>query len=145
LVQMSVGILARVHFTDAMAAEICTLSLHDALPIHPVTVRLTHDEESDTYVFHRIQRSLVWEKKQADLLEELGLRRKDALFTNFVTADESGSIVDWLNTKQEQLLEKGFTITQTKSDRRIFIGKTSLEMAIEEGNDWFDVQAVAHF
>ena len=112
---------------------------------HPVTVRLTHDEENDTYVFHRIKRSLVWEKKQADLLEELGLRRKDALFANFVTADESGSIVDWLNTKQEQLLEKGFTITQTKSDRRIFIGKTSLEMAIEEGNDWFDVQAVAHF
>ncbi|PRD53928.1 DEAD/DEAH box helicase [Sphingobacterium gobiense] len=112
---------------------------------HPVTVRLVYDQETDYYIFHRIKRSLSWEKKQGLYLEELGLRKRDLLFANYILDAEQESIVEWLNRNQSALLEKGFIITQAKGDRRIFIGKTSLEMAIEEGNDWFDIQAVAHF
>jgi len=112
---------------------------------HPVTVRLAYNEETDSYVFHRIRRSLTWEKKQGVFLEESGLRKKDLLFANYITEGGHQSIVDWLNSNQALLLDKGFTITQAKSDRNILIGKTSLEMAIEEGNDWFDIQAIAHF
>src|SRR5690606_31958447 len=53
--------------------------------------------------------------------------------------------IDCLKKNQSALLQKGFSFTQAKCDRRIFIGQTSLEMTIEEGNDWFDIQAVAHF
>lgn len=112
---------------------------------HPVTVRLEHQAEANSYIFHRIKRSLAWEKKQADFLEELGLRKKDQLFGNYVLQREEESVIHWLNLHQQQLLEKGFSITQAKGDRRIFIGKTSLEMNVEEGNDWFDIQAVAYF
>lgn len=112
---------------------------------HPVTVRLAYEEETDDYVFHRIKRSLTWEKNQGIYLEELGLRKKDLLFANYIVEAEHESIIDWLNRNQPTLLDKGFAITQAKSDRRLFIGKTSLEMAIEEGNDWFDIQAIAHF
>lgn len=112
---------------------------------HPVTVRLEHQEESDHYVFHRVKRSLAWEKKQAVYIEGLGLRKKDLLSSSYIVEQEGASLIDWLNTHQSMLLEKGFTITQAKGDRRIFIGKTTLQMAIEEGNDWFDIQAIAHF
>lgn len=112
---------------------------------HPVTVRLAYQEDSDQYVFHRIKRSLAWEKKQEVYLEKLGLRKKDLLFGNYIVAQEGAALIDWLNAHQPLLSEKGFTITQAKGDRHIFIGKTSLQMAIEEGNDWFDIQAIAHF
>lgn len=112
---------------------------------HPVTVRLEYQEAGDHYVFHRIKRSLAWEKNQAAYLEELGLRKKDLLFGNYVVEYEGSSLIDWLNKHQSTLLKKGFAITQAKGDRRIFIGKTTLDMAIEEGNDWFDIQAVARF
>lgn len=111
----------------------------------PVTVRLEHREDDDNYVFHRIKRSLLWEKKQGIYIEELGLHKKNLLFGNYIVEQDSTSLIDWLNTHQQTLLEKGFIITQAKGDRRIFIGKTSLQMAIEEGNDWFDIQAIAHF
>lgn len=111
----------------------------------PVTVHLSHQAETDHYVFHRVRRSLAWELKQASVLAELGLKKKDTLFSNYVVASEQTSIMDWLNKNQAILLEKGFTITQAKSDRRIFIGKTTLAMTIEEDNDWFDIQAIAHF
>lgn len=111
----------------------------------PVTVRLEHDRENEHYIFHRIKRSLQWEQKQAGVLEELGLRKKDALFGSYSLPSEKAAILDWLNTQQEFLQTRGFQITQAKGEKRIFIGKTSLEIAIEEGNDWFDIQANAHF
>ncbi|TYP95954.1 helicase-like protein [Sphingobacterium allocomposti] len=112
---------------------------------HPITVRLEHQEQEDHYVFHRIKRSLVWEQKQASFIEQLGLRKKDVLFGNYVLDDPGSSIIDWLNLHQEELLSKGFSITQAKGDKRIFIGRTTLEIAVEEGNDWFDIKAFAHF
>lgn len=112
---------------------------------HPVSVRLEYQDDTDSYIFHRIKRSLAWEKKQATYLETLGLRKKDLLFAHYTVAAEDTSLLDWLNENQQALLEHEFQITQAKGDRRILIGKTTLEMSIEEGNDWFDIQAVAHF
>ncbi|QBQ39748.1 ATP-dependent helicase [Sphingobacterium psychroaquaticum] len=110
----------------------------------PTTVRLQYHEETDTYTFHRIKRSLAWEKKQTTFLESIGLHKKDALFGSYVTADDS-SVITWLNQYQELLQEKGFSVTQEKGDKTIFIGKTSLEIEIQEENDWFDVKAMAYF
>jgi len=111
----------------------------------PVTVRLHHDKETDRYTFHRVKRSLIWEQKQTAFIEHLGLHKKDMLFGAYTTRDENSSVVDWLNLHQDILLQHAFTITQEKGDKRIFIGKTSLEMTIEEDHDWFDVKAMANF
>ena len=112
---------------------------------HPVTVRLEHQEEADHYIFHRIKRSLEWEQRQANYLEKHGLQKKDALFGSYVLPDGKTSILEWLNNSKEQLIEQGFIIKQAKGEKTIFIGKTSLEITIEESNDWFDIQAVAYF
>ncbi len=112
---------------------------------HPVTVRLEHQEEVDHYIFHRIKRSLEWEQRQANYLEDRGLKKKDALFGSYVLPDGDTSILEWLNNSKEQLIAQGFIIKQAKGEKTIFIGKTSLEITIEESNDWFDIQAVAYF
>ncbi|KGE14830.1 DEAD/DEAH box helicase [Sphingobacterium deserti] len=112
---------------------------------HPVTVRLEHLEETDDYIFHRIKRSLAWEQKQISYIEQMGLQKKDALFGSYIFPKEKTSVLEWLNTHEEQLLAAGFLIKQAKGDKRIIIGKTTLEISIEEGNDWFDIHAVAFF
>jgi len=113
-----------------------------------VTVRLEHDGETDSYTFHRIKRSLAWEQGRTAFLENLGLRKKDVMFGSFVTRPEDGTVIDWLNRNQETLSENGFDIVQDlpeKGGKRIFIGKTTLEMTFEEERDWFDVKATVRF
>jgi len=112
--------------------------------VQPISVRLEHLSETDDYIFHRVKRSLLWEQKQADFLQSLDLQKKDALFGSYSTTNDE-SVIAWLNQWQETLQEKGFEITQEKGAKTIFIGKTSLEIEIEEGNDWFDVKAMAYF
>ncbi|MHC8947542.1 DEAD/DEAH box helicase [Sphingobacterium hungaricum] len=112
-----------------------------------VTVRLTHDEADDSYIFHRIKRSLTWEGNQITYLEELGLEKKDNLFGHFIPKkrEHVKSIFEWLNHHEEELKNNGFLITQSDGEKTFLIGKTSLEIEVEEGNDWFDVKAVARF
>lgn len=111
----------------------------------PVSVVLSHEEANDSYTFHRIKRAQHWEKKQAAFLESQGLHQKVSLFAQYVSCKKGLSTVDWLNEQRDKLVEKGFQIRQAAGERRLFIGKSSLEMAINEGNDWFDVRAIAHF
>ncbi|SUI97796.1 Uncharacterised protein [Sphingobacterium spiritivorum] len=115
---------------------------------HRVTVRMTYDESEDLYTFHRIKRSLIWEEKQFALLEKLGLEKIDKLFSNLIPNEHNGgetNTLEWLSRHQEQLLESGFQVIQEESAKRYFIGKTVLDIAVEEDNDWFDVKAVARF
>lgn len=114
-----------------------------------VTVRLQHDEDKDHYTFTRIKRSLGWEEKQQKLLIELGLEKKDALFGSFVVGKETNnhalSILEWLNDYQATLEEHGFLIQQKKGTKQFLIGRTSLNMEVEENNDWFDIKAIVQF
>ncbi|MCY4780826.1 SNF2-related protein [Sphingobacterium sp. UT-1RO-CII-1] len=112
---------------------------------HPVTVQMEHNEDQDEYVFYRIRRSLLWEEKQAAYLKDKGLLKKDPLFGSFVLPDHQGTIIDWLNKNQENILDNGYQIIQAKGTKPIFIGRTSLEITVEEQSDWFDIKAVACF
>ena len=114
-----------------------------------VTVRLHYDEAMDHYTFTRIKRSVAWEEKQQKFLLDLGLAKKDTLFGNFVVGEETSnhvlSILEWLNDNQDALKEQGFIIQQNKEGKQFLIGKTSLNMEVEEENDWFDIKAMVQF
>ncbi|WP_140937295.1 DEAD/DEAH box helicase [Sphingobacterium lumbrici] len=111
---------------------------------HKISVRMRYEPEKDLYTFIRIKRSIIWEEKQREILHELGLKKLDALFGSYVT-DQGKSIFSWLNENQSDLLEKGFAIQQETGDKNFFIGKTSLDIEVNEDNDWFDVRAFANF
>ncbi len=115
---------------------------------HRVTVRMAHQEDTDTYTFHRIKRSLQWEENRIQELEGLGLR-KEGVFGDLVLTQERAEpgvgVVEWLRTHYQQLQQRGFEIVQDDAGKRFFLGETVLEISVAEQNDWFDVHAIARF
>ncbi|SJN44241.1 hypothetical protein FM107_12790 [Sphingobacterium sp. JB170] len=116
-----------------------------AFSVSPITVSLEHDVVLDAYTFHRIKRSSVWEKHQVEFLNSLGLVRQGEIFNNLTPLDEQESVISWLMANRAKLQKKGFVIKQTQGKTHIYLGKASLEINIEEGNDWFDIHAIARF
>ena len=114
-----------------------------------VTVRM--EKNGDDYVFHRIKRSLNWEKNKLDELLELGLAAASSLFLNLevkqVSAEEdtSFSVINWLNEHHELLSEKGFEIEQPDGNKRFLFGSSKIDLKISENNDWFDLKAFVYF
>ncbi len=113
-----------------------------------VTVRMEYNEKDDQYIFHRVKRSVQWEEQQHESLKKLGLQDVDlqlGLLTPHIHAGKRLSVFDWINNHQEQLERLGFQIVQNSEEKRFFIGHTSLDISIDEDNDWFDISAIAKF
>jgi len=114
-----------------------------------VSVRMERD--GDDYLFHRIRRSVAWEKGKLQLLEGLGLQIVSSLFQNLeVTGadddiDRSLSIFEWLNQYHDQLTEAGFEIEQPGGSKRYLFGSSKIDVEVRENNDWFDIYAVVYF
>ena len=114
-----------------------------------VSVRM--DLNGDVPVFHRIKRSLTWEKNKLAQLEELGLKTVSTLFQNLEVAvsdedaDHSFSIFEWLNHHHDELAEQGFVIEQPEGQKRYVFGSTRIDLEVKENNDWFDIYAVVYF
>lgn len=116
-----------------------------------VTVR-TEKRDND-YIFHRIKRSLSWEKNKINVLLELGLSSSGSIFSNVYnpvgqdkdSEDSSFSVINWLNEHHDDLETKGFLFEQTEGNKRYVIGRSKVDLEIRENNDWFDIHAVVHF
>jgi superfamily II DNA or RNA helicase len=114
-----------------------------------VSVRMERD--GDKYIFHRIKRSLTWEKNKMHELEEMGLRTVSTLFQNLEVnsndedADQAFSIFEWLNQHHDELLMLGFEIEQPEGQKRYVFGNSKIDLEVKENNDWFDIYAVVYF
>jgi superfamily II DNA or RNA helicase len=114
-----------------------------------VSVRM--ERNGDDYIFHRIKRSLTWEKNKLQQLEEMGLKAVSSLFQNLEVDshdeedDRSFSIFEWLNYHHDELLEHGFEIEQPEGQKRYVFGTTKIDLEVKENNDWFDIYAVVYF
>ncbi|WP_183575502.1 DEAD/DEAH box helicase [Mucilaginibacter sp. X5P1] len=114
-----------------------------------VSVRM--DLTGDVPVFHRIKRSLGWEKNKLYELEKLGLKTVSTLFQNLEVAvsdedaDHSFSVFEWLNFHHDALAELGFVIEQPEGQKRYVFGSTRIDLEVKENNDWFDIYAVVYF
>ncbi|WP_179412595.1 DEAD/DEAH box helicase [Mucilaginibacter sp. E4BP6] len=114
-----------------------------------VSVRM--EKNGDNYIFHRIKRSLAWEKNKMGELEKMGLRTASSLFQNLEVdikdedADHSFSIFEWLNQHHEELSQLGFEIEQPEGQKRYVFGTSKIDLEVKENNDWFDIYAVVYF
>ncbi|HWZ05128.1 MAG TPA: SNF2-related protein, partial [Mucilaginibacter sp.] len=116
-----------------------------------ISVRMESD--GDNYTFHRIKRSVLWEKNKFLQLEAMGLKTASSLFKNLEVdlpdddADHSFSIFEWINQHYEVLLEEGFEIEQPEStgQKRYIFGSTKIDLEVKENNDWFDINAIVYF
>jgi len=81
-----------------------------------VSVRMERD--GDNYTFHRIRRSVTWEKNKFHQLLSMGLKTTSSLFqnleviTNDEEADHSFSVFEWINQHYDELTEQGYVIEQ---------------------------------
>ncbi|MFD0795185.1 DEAD/DEAH box helicase [Mucilaginibacter litoreus] len=114
-----------------------------------VSVRM--EKTGDSYLFHRIKRSVSWEKGKLQQLETMGLKTASSLFQNLEVAtkeeeeDNSYPIFEWLNRYHDELIDKGFEIEQPEGQKRYLFGSTKIDLEISENNDWFDINAVVYF
>ncbi len=114
-----------------------------------VSVRL--EKEGDEYFFHRIKRSLIWEKKKLEELLAMGLIQISDLFVHLEVAkteedsDSSFSVFDFISENHDSLIEKGFTFEQDNNSKKYVIGSSKIDLDIKERNDWFDIEAIVQF
>jgi superfamily II DNA or RNA helicase len=114
-----------------------------------VSVRI--EKEGDEYFFHRVKRSIVWEKGKLEQLEGMGLKVVSSLFQNLEVAvaeeeeDRSFSVFEWMNQHHDELIADGFELEQPEGQKRYLFGNSKIDLQVKEGNDWFDIYAVVHF
>jgi SNF2 family DNA or RNA helicase len=114
-----------------------------------VSVRM--ERNGDDYTFHRIKRSVTWEKNKLHQLQEMGLRTVSSLFqnlevtTNDEDTDRSFSVFEWLSQHHEQLKALDFEIEQPDGQKRYVFGASKIDLEVKENNDWFDIYAVVYF
>lgn len=114
-----------------------------------VSVRM--EQNGDEFIFHRIKRSLSWEKNKLHFLENLGLRATSTLFQNLEvaageeSANHSFTVFEWLNQHHDDLVAAGFELEQPEGEKRYVFGNTKIDLEVKENNDWFDIFAVVYF
>ncbi len=99
------------------------------------------EKEGENYTFHKIIRNQVVEKEQVMALATMGLTFKNGK----ATLPKSQAFA-WLNQYYEQLKDLQINITQQATDnKKYFIGKSAINLQVNENKDWFDVYAVVKF
>ncbi len=99
------------------------------------------EKNGDDFVFHKVRRDLAGERANVHVLKALGLDLRNGRATLPKT-----TAFNWLQTHQAALREAGFVISQSETDRkRYFLGYSTIDVSIREGNDWFDVYATVRF
>ncbi|ADY53595.1 SNF2-related protein [Pseudopedobacter saltans DSM 12145] len=114
-------------------------------------VSVKMERHGDDYLFHRIKRSLKWEKDRIEELTSLGLKKNSNLFIHFEVdqneenIDKSFSVFDWISENHDRLIEKGYVFEADTSAQKYIIGTNKIDLEIQENNDWFDINAIVHF
>ncbi|MBE9465040.1 DEAD/DEAH box helicase [Dyadobacter subterraneus] len=99
------------------------------------------DKKDEDYIFYKVKRDIPVERHNLNQLKEWGLAIKDG----HILLQKSEAF-GWLQSKAKTLSEHGFILRQNNADaKRYFLGYSSLDVSIEEGRDWFDINAKVQF
>ncbi len=101
------------------------------------------EQTEDSWIFHKVKRELKFEKNQHTFLKEMGLNLKAG-----VGVLPKRQAFAWLQKNRKSLDEGQFTIqqvTQSEDEKLYFLGYSSIDIQIEETNDWFDIKAKVRF
>jgi SNF2 family DNA or RNA helicase len=94
-----------------------------------------------SYVFHKVKRSIEWEKKVKHDLKELGLELK-----NGKKVLDKPRAFSWISQNKDILRELGIQVRQSSKDnKKYFVGESSISLEVKESNDWFDIHAIVRF
>ncbi len=99
------------------------------------------EKNGEDYIFHKVKRSLAFEKQRVNQLNDLGLdlRKSKVVWPK-------AEAFAWLQENLPKLQELGIEIRQnTENSRKYYLGYSSFDLSIEEGRDWFDIRAKVRF
>ncbi|SMG42986.1 Superfamily II DNA or RNA helicase, SNF2 family [Marivirga sericea] len=100
------------------------------------------EKEDGQFVFKRLVRNLLKEKSLRDAMVERGLNILKGKLTVPKTLAFSwiSKNVDWLDENQVEIQQE-----KLNNDKSYFVGKSTIEIDISEGIDWFDINAIVMF
>ncbi|MEL6534739.1 MAG: SNF2-related protein [Bacteroidota bacterium] len=105
------------------------------------SVSVSMERDGDNYTFHRVRRNLEEEHAFLEELRELGWNFRNGRFTASKT-----HAFGLLNLHRTILEARGVLFEQTgTSEKRYFLGKSSIDIEVRENIDWFDIYAVVKF
>lgn len=99
------------------------------------------DKNNGNFIFYKVKRSIEWEKDVINYIFSLGidLKHSKAVF-------EKPEAFTWLKENSEELAKRGYVIKQNiKDGKKYFVGKSSINVEVQENNDWFDIYAIIRF
>ncbi len=105
-------------------------------------VNVSLEKKGNDFIFHKVKRDLVQEKATLLLLNQLELPLKNG--QGVLPKTQAFS---WLQQNYQKLITAGFYIEQLVQNdgKRYFLGYSTIEVTITEGNDWFDIHALVKF
>ena len=99
------------------------------------------EKKNDDYIFHKIRRDQRLERQKLAFLRDSGLDLRNGRL-----ALSKSEAFGWLSAHHAQLHEAGFLVRQdANNEKRYFLGYSSINLSIQEGNDWFDIYANVRF
>jgi SNF2 family DNA or RNA helicase len=99
------------------------------------------EKTEDSYIFHKVKRSIDWEKSMTNALKDLGIELKNGK----ISMDKAKAF-SWMKENKDTLTKIGFQLKQnSKDDRKYFVGTSSISLEVKENNDWFDIYAIVRF
>ncbi|KAA0991275.1 DEAD/DEAH box helicase [Dyadobacter aurulentus] len=106
---------------------------------HPSSVHM--EKRGNDYFFNKVRRSIDVEGENVRMLKEWGLNMRSGKLQM-----PKSQAFGWLQSNANMLAENGIIVRQNTSDsKRYFLGYSSLDISIQEGRDWFDINAKVRF
>ncbi|MCE6988194.1 DEAD/DEAH box helicase [Dyadobacter sp. CY323] len=106
---------------------------------HPSSVHM--EKKGNDYFFNKVKRNIEIETQNVRQLKDWGLNMRSGKIQM-----PKSQAFGWLQGNANLLAEKGISVRQNTSDaKRYFLGYSSLDISIQEGRDWFDINAKVRF
>ncbi len=102
------------------------------------------------FVFHRFEKDITWETEILSKLRGLDLTGEShALRLPNISIDNQTNAlyeaINWLSKNSSFLENAGITISQDELDHNYFTGSQTINVRIDQTNDWFDIFATVTF
>ena len=113
-------------------------------PYHSIKmVSVSLEKKQDSYIFHRVKRSKVWENHIVQTLNQVGLEQLEGSL--FVSKNLGSNLIELINKNLEALKKQGFQIDQAQLNKVYHLGESHISFNIQQNKDWFDLEAMVQF
>lgn len=125
--------------TFELSFQYAGFSFHYDSFAHASSVHM--EKKGNEYFFNKVKRNIETEGQHVRTLKDMGLNIR-----NGKVQMPKSEAFGWLQGNAIALDESGISVRQNTADaKRYFLGYSSLDISIQEGRDWFDINAKVRF